>query len=154
MSLQSAPAQEIEDADLTLPGLEVPADEGIVDPPPSSAVEAADEPLEDTSEGDADFDIDTLIEDLPDEIAETPKSEPVLVSRETSSKPLTQSPEYRRLAGMVDEIAKRQRSAEKNVLILAGLLFFLMWKLQKLEKALETDDIIEGTAVPVSLPTE
>jgi hypothetical protein len=157
MPQQTAPAPEVVEPDLSVPGLQVQADGGHLPPPPSSAVQTDDEPEEPDED-------ELAVEELTEEeeavvaLAEAaePSPEPVkapTAAAHAAAKPepgiiltdeppdpparpqrppsVVDSPEYQRLIGRINEIAKRQRAAEKNVLILACALAFVLYQLQK-----------------------
>jgi hypothetical protein len=173
MPPQTAPAPEVVEPDLSVPGLEVQADGGHLPPPPGSAV-ATDTPEESDED---EVDVEELTEEeeaivasveaaaepslltatqLPGDIHAAAKDEPApneplppasrqrwvdevlrpgapprVEQRPQGPPSMVDSPEYQRLIGRINEIAKRQRAAEKNVLILAFALAFVLYQLQK-----------------------
>jgi hypothetical protein len=170
----TAPAPELVEDDLEIPGLVLLADGGELPPPPGSATIASpdDEPEDDPIPPVGEVILPTgtpdiipeewLDEDEPEETQELIEEEPRAVEEvrqvqqerilNTPYKPqertpsVVGSPEYKRLINKINELEKRQRSAEKNVLILAALCGLLFWQFQKLQKSLDWDGPVD--AVP------
>lgn len=125
----SVPVTEVIEEDLSLPGLEVQADGGFIEPPPSSAVATGDDEPENIEH--LDFDPRDEIQELVDDVPPAPAPK----APTAAPKLLTTSPEYQRLVQRINGLEKRQRSSEKNVLILAALCALLFYQFQKQSKA-------------------